>query len=491
MKKLFSLVSIISTICMLLLVFISCDNKNNDAESINNIVDEQQIISDDEPDEQEQKLKDDVPEMDLGGYEFRILSQGYSHAWHGVINIEEETGELVNDNIYLRNRVIEERFNIVMSETNDISRLRNSVRAGSDDYDFVTGWCDPMFGLFTEGLGHKFPEYGAYIDLDKPYWDSGLTRALTFKDTILFPVGAIDITTYDLIHVLLFNKKMVTELELENPYNIVKNGNWTFDKYAEMVKTVTRDVDGNGIMDANDMYGLVSMVKYVLPCFWVGAGVETVARTNSGLPQFTLREDEKFATVIDKIYSITYDNSSWYRNTSDFNNYSETHDIIFMGNRALFFNNTFKMVEDIRSMETDFGIVPYPKFTEDQDKYYTRMEGCFPFIVPITVSEPENIGAIIEAMACESLNYVIPAYYEVSLKTKHARDEESAEMLDIIFSNRVIDLGDSIWCSKLRDGLFAQMFSKDDRNLTSRLEKVEPQMIKEIDKVITALDLAE
>jgi len=487
MKKLLSLILVI---CMLLFIFISCDNKVENTKNTSNNIEEQTVF-DDETTEQVQKIKDDVPEIDLGGYNFRILSQGFSHAWHGVINIEEETGELVNDNIYRRNRIVEERFNIIMSETNDIGKLRNSVRAGSNDYDFVTGWCDPLFTLFIEGLGFQFPEYGQYIDLSKPYWDSGLTQALTFKDIILFPVGALDITTYDLIHVLLFNKKIIAELELENPYGLVKSGSWTFDKYAEMVKSVARDLDGNGVMDENDMYGLVSMVKYVLPCFWVAAEVETVARTSSGLPQFTLREDEKFATVIDKIFSISYDNNSWYRNTTDYGNYSAVHDNIFMSNRALFFNNTFKMVEDIRAMETDFGIVPYPKWTAEQANYYTRMEGCFPFLVPITVPEPANIGAIIEVMACESLNYIIPAYYEVSLKTKHTRDEESAEMLDVIFSNRVIDLGDSIWCSKLRDNIFVQMFSKNDRNLASRLERVEKQMNKEIEKVLNALDLVE
>jgi len=60
-------------------------------------------------------------------------------------------------------------------------------------------------------------------------------------------------------------------------------------------------------------------------------------------------------------------------------------------------------------------------------------------------------------------------------------------MLDVIFANRVMDLGDSIWCGILRDGIFVDMFAKNDRNLASRLEKVEKQMDKAIDKVLTAL----
>lgn len=481
MKKLLFIV-----VSCLLFTCLSCNNKNN--ESVENII---ATVENTIPtvEETPQFHSADVPEMDLDEYKFRILSSGDNHAWHGLINIEEETGEPINDSIYRRNRIVEEKFNIVISESYDYNKIQASVKAGSDDYDFVTGWCDPLFNFYINGLGYNFSEYGKYIDLNKPYWDAGLTKSFTFQDTIVFPVGAIDITTYDLIHALLFNKKLISELELENPYSLVKSGEWTFDKYNEMVKSVTNDIDGNGIMDENDMYGLVSMVKYVLPCFWVSAKVETIDRADNGMPQFNLLHNEKFANVIDKIFSITYDNNSWYRNTSDTNNFSTVHDQIFMSDRALFFNNTFKMIEDVRSMETDFGIIPYPKFTEDQDNYYTRMEGCFPFIVPKTVPDPETIGAIIEVISCESLNHVIPKYYELSLKTKHARDEESAEMLDIIFAHRIIDLGDSIWCSKLRDNIFVNMFSKNDRNLTSRLEKIESQMIKEIDKVITALNL--
>ena len=492
MKKLCVFILII---CILLFIFPSCGENNEstkgkseNTENTNNN-NEGSGSADNETTLQATEVKDNVPEMDLNGYQFRILSSGELDAWHGVVNIEEETGDVVNDSIYRRNRTIEERFNIVMSEAFDVTKLRKSVKSGSNDYDYVTGWCDTMLSLYLEGLGYKFPEYSQYIDLSKPYWDAGLTQALTFKDIIVFPVGAVDITTYDLIHLLVFNKQLIADLSLDNPYSLVKSGNWTFDKYAEMAKAAVRDVDGNGIMDEKDMYGLVSMVKYVLPCFWEAAGNQTIARTSDGLPEFTLIKDEKFASVIQKIFEMTYDNNSWYRDPADRANHSDLHDTIFMNNRALFFNNTFKMVEDLRGMETDFGIIPYPKYTADQTEYYTRMEGCFPFIIPTTVPEPATIGAIIEAMSCETLNDVVPAYYDVSLKNKHARDEESAEMLDIIFKNRVIDLGDSIWCSILRDNIFCDMFAKNDRNLTSRLEKIENQINKAIDKLITSLNL--
>ncbi|MCL1858226.1 MAG: hypothetical protein FWF92_03220 [Oscillospiraceae bacterium] len=492
-KQLLFVFVIFLLICCLPFIFSSCDsnnqNENTEKTENKNDDDRQDESQDEEPDQPEPELnKDNVPEMDLGGYNFRILSH-HSDWLHAEMNFEEQTGDIIQDSIYHRNRKIEERFNILITEINDVSKAKPAILAGSDEYDIVTAWCATMLTHYNEGLGYNFDDYNLYIDLTQPYWDDSITQALTFGGTVLFPIGASDIPSYDYTHVLLFNKQMITDLELENPYIIVAGGNWTFDKFEEMAKAAVKDMNGDGIMDQNDRYGLVSMVKYVLPCFWVSAGTESISKSNDGIPQFTLRSDEKFAGVIDKIFSMTYDTNVWYQDVKNDTNISETGDALVINNQALFFNSTFQRVEALRGMDTDFGIIPYPKYNTDQDKYYTRMEGCNPFIIPITVENPENIGAIMEALSCESFNSVIPVYYDVSLKTKLARDEESAEMLDIIFSDRVFDLGDTIWCGLLRDGIFLNMFKKNDRNLASQLEKVENRINKEIDTVIKALGM--
>ena len=491
-KQLLLILTVFILICALPVILSSCGSNNNNSSAVenaeNNDIHQEEYQKEESDADQSAGYKDNVPEMDLGGYNFRILS--HQSVWlHAEMNFEEETGDIIQDSIYRRNRKIEERFNIIITETNDISKAKPAILAGSDEYDIATAWCATILTHYNEGLGYKFEDYSLYIDLTQPYWDDSITQALTFGGTVLFPIGASDIPSYDYTHVLLFNKQLITDLGLENPYTIVKSGRWTFDKFDEMAKTAVKDVNGDGIMDQSDTYGLVSMVKYVLPCFWVAAGTETISKTTDGIPQFTLREDEKFANVIDKIFSITYDTNAWYRDVKNITNISEIGDSLVINNQALFFNSTFQRVEALRGMDTDFGIIPYPKYTENQEKYYTRMEGCNPFIIPITVPEPENIGAIMEALSCESFYSVIPVYYDVSLKTKLARDEESAEMLDIIFGNRVFDLGDTIWCGLLRDGMFLTMFQKDDRNLASQLEKVENKINKEIDTVLKALDL--
>ena len=93
--------------------------------------------------------------------------------------------------------------------------------------------------------------------------------------------------------------------------------------------------------------------------------------------------------------------------------------------------------------------------------------------MPRTNSNPEMASVILEAMACESQNSVIPAYYDVMLKVKLTRDEVSASMLDLIFENRVFDYGDTILCTELRDGVLRTAFAEDNRNAASLLTSVE------------------
>ena len=59
--------------------------------------------------------------------------------------------------------------------------------------------------------------------------------------------------------------------------------------------------------------------------------------------------------------------------------------------------------------------------------------------VPKTNSDLERTGIILEALARESSDTVIPAYYDVTLKNKLLRDDDSVKMLDIIFGNRKLD----------------------------------------------------
>jgi len=63
-------------------------------------------------------IKDDVPEFDFGSGSFRSIGQSSGNK---DIYAAEETGEALNDAIYIRNRSIEERLNVVIEPMNSVS----------------------------------------------------------------------------------------------------------------------------------------------------------------------------------------------------------------------------------------------------------------------------------------------------------------------------------------------------------------------------------
>jgi len=90
---------------------------------------------------------------------------------------------------------------------------------------------------------------------------------------------------------------------------------------------------------------------------------------------------------------------------------------------------------------------------------------------------------ILEALSAESKYTLRPAYYDVTLKTKMARDEDSSDMLDIIFRNRVWDIGEISNFGDFGWQLIA-LSMKNDSNIASLFEKRQGAMQKDIDKAI-------
>jgi hypothetical protein len=153
----------------------------------------------------------------------------------------------------------------------------------------------------------------------------------------------------------------------------------------------------------------------------------------------------------------------------------------FDSNQGLFFSTLVNTIPMMRSFEVDFGIIPFPKADEKQEKYYTRNGGGFPLMVPMHCPNPERTSILIEAIAAESRNTTLPAYKEINLKTKYARDEESVEMLDMIFENSFMELGDVIFFDDISRFIVDEIRGKG--NFASMFEKNEAKFRKVVDKV--------
>ena len=141
----------------------------------------------------------------------------------------------------------------------------------------------------------------------------------------------------------------------------------------------------------------------------------------------------------------------------------------------------------MRATEFDFGIVPYPKYDAAQDRYYSYVDGHASMMaIPLNLPNPEWTGMLIEEMSYLSYKDILPVYYDVVLNVKMVRDEESVEMLKILFDSKVFDpayvMGLDLWI----DGWIRNIESKKS-DLVSFYEKKENSYNKTMQKNIDAL----
>ncbi|MBR4895541.1 MAG: hypothetical protein IKZ41_03865 [Clostridia bacterium] len=442
-------------------------------------------IEEDEP----EIVSDDLPERDYGGFSFNIYTR--SNTTHYAFLTEELNGEVLNDAIYERNLKIAERFNVVFTETeySDEAMAQNNVQSGDDTFSLMNVRCTAADTMAKKRLCFDISTF-QYIDLSKPYWDDELTRMIGIGDRQFTAIGSADLTVIDFMNVLLFNKNLHEQYQMEDFYTLVREGKWTFDRFGEYAAAATQDIDGDGTYGKNDQWGVLGVAKYLHCTFLPAGGAMYISKDADNYPAFTMGTDEHFLAVFEKIFSVLNDNNAWYKTTDDSNEATAYHNM-FRNNQGLFMATIFYYIESLRDMDYDFGIVPFPKFDEAQENYYGRISFFDTSVIPVTVPDSEMSSIVFEALTCESFNSVIPAYKDVALKSKFARDEDSSDMIDVILEHRIIDFGDSYFQGTIRDGFVAGMFVNDNHDLASAVKTRTKSTEKTLDKMITAYEEGE
>ncbi len=425
---------------------------------------------------------DKLPELDYNGAEFNALTRT-RWFFHGELFLEEATGDVLNDARFNAKAAVEDRLNVVLLEETftDNDDPRKLLQAGDDYYELFNTRHVNMYNYAAEKMIHKITDVPS-IDLAAPWWDKEFSDQLMVGSTQYFAMGAFNITGYDSIHMILFNKKMAEDYSVGNLYDKVLDGTWTMDAMHDAMKLVVSDVNGDGVMDETDQYGYISMAKQILPCFLLGGGHYMIEKDSDNYIVNNMEGDEGFFNAYEKIFDMVWNDDIWYVNKID----GEDESILwnmFAEGHSLFANSTGCNINNYREMDVDFGILPYPKETEAQSAYYSRSE--YPELqgVPLSNTDMEMTGAVLEAMASQWYRTVTPAYFEMNLQGKIARDEASSEMLDIIYGGRVFDFGDTILCTEIRDAKFRTNMESGITELSSTLASMRNAIQNRVDLI--------
>jgi len=354
-------------------------------------------ITDSPVSEIETTAPDALPTYDFGGKTLNVLA-AESTAYIGYLDVSEQNGDVLNDAIFDANRAVEERLNINIKQTLEAAASANTtaealILAGDHVYDLMSLTDRNAFTLAAEGMVIPYDSL-PNVDLTQEYWAHGINDTLRMMNRYWLATGDFNLSFYDYTFMMVFNKNLIDDLKLDDPYELLGNGKWTIEAFHKMCLGANQDLNGDTIMDDLDQWAWSGAYQNIAPSLWVASGAKSIHKNDDDLPVFSMASDEHFTEVFMKIHEIAFETGCFQQSTE----VSVVNLPAFREGRALFQTTSFQELDNeyYRDMKSSYGILPHPKWNEVQEEYYSHVAGGRLFIVPITTTNTEMVGTALE-----------------------------------------------------------------------------------------------
>ncbi|MBQ8552097.1 MAG: hypothetical protein IJ428_04710 [Clostridia bacterium] len=435
--------------------------------------------------------------LDYGNETFTIrMSNSILSSHEMMVGPEEAKGDEIDIATYNRNMEVEERLGVKFAyEYTDnnwdtvAASARQYIMSGEDTFDLIV---DDQLGLSTvaaEGLFVNALDC-KYFDFDEDCWWYDYMKEISVgNDEIYMLVGDYFINVLDRAFVIYTNMDILNDavgMTKEELYQTVLDGNWTYDKFNELITKAYNDENGNTVRDSDDRYGLLisnkagSMISFVY-----SSDIQFITRDEDGYPELSMN-GERAQQVFEKLRTITTNESTRFNNVG-----MDTSDqtTMFMNGQGLFVvDSCFADFKKLRDMKYDLGLVPYPKVDENQESYNTTMWDVSEVgVIPTTAKDPDMSSAVVQALCEASKEILIPAYYETALKVKYTRDDITARVIDLIYDN-INGSFPLVYNNRSANGIFLDSITKPLQNggdgIASAYAELEPGAITQLQELV-------
>lgn len=260
---------------------------------------------------EEEKKGPDLPDVNYGGYEFRMLGKGQQQLhWQSKdLTAYEMNGEPINDAVYERNAYVGDKYGVKFIEYavadyfSQQTEFSQSVNAGTDEYD--------MAALKPEGVVSSFINNGylidlktvPHIDLEREWYDQNSISQMSLGGRVFSVMGDMLTMDDDATAAVFFNKKLADSNGLPNLYDMVNEGTWTIDKLTEYAAAAANDANGDGAMDEkNDVWGALS--EYATTFALIsGSGYTMINKDENDVP-IDASMDEHYIAMYEKVLKL-------------------------------------------------------------------------------------------------------------------------------------------------------------------------------------------
>lgn len=372
--------------------------------------------------------------VDLKGYEFTIAEGWYYDA--STTPVMEPGQSDTIDAILKRNKAIENEYNCKIkyeyyNPVNFYDLVTPSLMAGDKFADIMTPTLFG-FGKFMNSDSLYDLKTLPNVDLSSACWNTIYFEAAV-KGGSVYGTSAMFANPLGNAYGVFFNRRLVSDMKLEDPYQLVKDNRWTWDKFKELLKKSVKDLNGDGKYTDADQWAVTGATFDATNTFF----------ESSGLKMFDIIDGKvKYTMANTKTYTVLNQMKEMFNIPGGFYNPNLDYDKIkkqFIDGRCVFFVDGVVKGTDLRNMKDDFGLVPFP-MGPGQTKYLSSVDHNAPIVcVPKTINNKEATGTILQALAVYSAEE--KAIWEGEIRYINFRDDDSVNMLkSTIFPSISTDL---------------------------------------------------
>lgn len=413
------------------------------------------------------------------------------------IYVDENATNLntIKKSIVERNRKVEERlgvkFNFITKSCSwdtmgdFCNAVMGSIMTNSQEYDIIGSYNLAATTLVLNGAFTNMSNL-QYLDFDMPWWSQGIREQVEMDGKIYICAGSV---CHDLIrqmYVLFFNKAVLEDVGVDKhkPYDLYLNGKWTIDEYVTICKAAYKDLNGNQTADNDDRFGMIFLAELWTSPFISSYDLKITEIGEDGYPYLTYGS----ARVVDAVQSLC----SIIHGDPAFKIIGDTNTSynIFMSGRSAFISCNIGYNEYLQDVDFDYGIVPYPKSSEDQTETKVFLgNGHTLFGIPIDAKNDNMSAAVLECLASEGYRKITPVYFEQVLKYRYASDDIVAKVYDTMIQNVDFQFG-LVWRNnfeKLADALFRECVGRNDPNWVSKWQSWEAKFEKSLSDIVAKL----
>lgn len=454
MKASVKLFSLLLALLILAMCFTACGGTTETETEPQGKETESETVVETETEDPRLAVKDDVP-TDLNfandpNNTVTFLGRSGSDFWEHEIDVDEITDDSLWDAIYRRNQTVENRLGVTITVVNQectfaarnewFQTFRNAVNTKSGDFDAGAIYISQGAPLALEGMYYNLIDF-PNISLEKPWWNQALREETTIFDTCFFLAGDIAVSSIAGTVGWFYNKTLWEKL---NPgqeyalYDYVDNGEWTVELMYDLMENVWEDTNASGVIDDGDVVGMAPGDTINQPGMdsWIPALGLNVTVMEEGYPVLALY-DERSVSAFEKVQDLFLNNPSTLKGSG----YTQTS---FSSGNILFHRASLSYGTFLRDMKDPYGVLPFPKFDEEQKNYGTTIsngESMVALLSSLPDDRLDMVGATVELMGAESYKQVTPVFYDVMLKSKFSDSPRDAEMYDLILESVVVSFG--------------------------------------------------